>query len=170
MSNRIVEVGLDYILRDSDAVRLPEGEGTHVTRAMVAQVWERLLAGEPTADAPVLYFTYALMAQLPGIAVRGPRDLVIADRNRALQAFVSHEETTAQGPTAAAPRMRALFDCRGEPLEPGQRVRQREGLHAALGGQSQGGISTPARHPVALAITDDAGLGFGMHRRLGGRR
>src|ERR1039458_58198 len=49
----------------------------------------------------------------------------------------------------------------GTILRPDDRVRRREGLHAALGGQEQGGISTPAAHPIVLAFTGSTGRIFG---------
>jgi hypothetical protein len=49
----------------------------------------------------------------------------------------------------------------GAVLRPDDRVRRREDLHSALGGQEQGGISTPAEHPVVLAFSGSTGRLFG---------
>jgi 5-methylcytosine-specific restriction protein A len=49
----------------------------------------------------------------------------------------------------------------GAVLRPDDRVRRREDLHSALGGQQQGGISTPAEHPVVLAFSGSTGQLFG---------
>jgi 5-methylcytosine-specific restriction protein A len=45
-------------------------------------------------------------------------------------------------------------------LIPGRLYRRRD-LHDAFGGQWQGGISTPADHPVILLFTGESGLAFG---------
>jgi 5-methylcytosine-specific restriction protein A len=38
-----------------------------------------------------------------------------------------------------------------------ERIYRRRDLHAKLGGQRQGGISTPANAPVIILITGDSG-------------
>jgi len=47
-------------------------------------------------------------------------------------------------------------------LVPGQVIARRE-LHLELGGQRQGGISTPAREPVVMIFSGDQGKKFGYH-------
>lgn len=47
-------------------------------------------------------------------------------------------------------------------LIPGKVYRRRD-LHEALGGQRQGGISTPSRFPVILLFTGDQGTLYGYH-------
>jgi 5-methylcytosine-specific restriction protein A len=47
------------------------------------------------------------------------------------------------------------------PLVVGRVYRRREDLHAYFGGQQQGGISTPARHPVVLLFTGEQGVQYG---------
>jgi 5-methylcytosine-specific restriction protein A len=47
-------------------------------------------------------------------------------------------------------------------LVPGQVYRRRE-IHEAFGGQRQGGISTPAEHPVVLLFTGEQGAQYGYH-------
>lgn len=47
-------------------------------------------------------------------------------------------------------------------LVPGQVIARRD-LHRALGGQRQGGISTPARAPVVMLFSGDQGKKFGYH-------
>jgi 5-methylcytosine-specific restriction protein A len=46
-------------------------------------------------------------------------------------------------------------------LQPGDRIGRREKLHVELGGQEQGGISTPVAYPVVLAFTGSTGRPFG---------
>lgn len=48
-------------------------------------------------------------------------------------------------------------------LVPGEVYRRRDELHKQLGGQQQGGISTPARAPVILLFTGDQGTLYGYH-------
>lgn len=44
-------------------------------------------------------------------------------------------------------------------------VHRRRDLHAQLGGQRQGGISTPRRFPIVLLFTSDGGQEFGYYDR-----
>jgi 5-methylcytosine-specific restriction protein A len=43
----------------------------------------------------------------------------------------------------------------------GKIYKRKEDLHGSFGGQSQGGISTPANHPIVLVFTSDAGESYG---------
>jgi 5-methylcytosine-specific restriction enzyme A len=43
------------------------------------------------------------------------------------------------------------------------KVYRRKELHARFGGQEQGGIVTPAKHPLIFLITGEAGLGYGYN-------
>jgi 5-methylcytosine-specific restriction protein A len=42
------------------------------------------------------------------------------------------------------------------------KVYRRRDLHASFGGQQQGGIVTPAEHPIILLITGEAGRPSGQ--------
>jgi 5-methylcytosine-specific restriction protein A len=39
----------------------------------------------------------------------------------------------------------------------------RRSLHAKYGGQAQGGICTPARHPFIMLFTGESGAAYGYH-------
>jgi len=47
------------------------------------------------------------------------------------------------------------------PFEVGALYSRRSVIHAILGGQQQGGISTPSKHPVVIAFTGEAGAPHG---------
>ena len=51
-------------------------------------------------------------------------------------------------------------------LVPGQ-VYRRVDLHSALGGQQQGGISTPREYPLIMLFTSDRGLDYGYQDKWG---
>lgn len=51
-------------------------------------------------------------------------------------------------------------------FQPGRTYNRRADIHARFGGQQQGGIITPARFPLVIAITGEAGHGHGYHDRL----
>lgn len=47
-------------------------------------------------------------------------------------------------------------------FEVGRQYRRRD-LHSQFGGQQQGGISTPANHPIILLVTGESGTAYGYH-------
>lgn len=49
--------------------------------------------------------------------------------------------------------------------EIGRTYNRRSEIHARLGGQQQGGIITPAKHPLVIIITGDEGLAHGYADR-----
>jgi 5-methylcytosine-specific restriction protein A len=46
-------------------------------------------------------------------------------------------------------------------FEIGRVYNRRRDIHARFGGQQQGGIITPAQHPLVIVITGEAGLDHG---------
>lgn len=50
-------------------------------------------------------------------------------------------------------------------FQQGKIYNRRADIHARFGGQQQGGIITPSRFALVIAITGDAGLGHGCHDR-----
>jgi 5-methylcytosine-specific restriction protein A len=49
------------------------------------------------------------------------------------------------------------------PFDVGALYNRKEQIHAVLGGQQQGGISTPKEHPLVIAFTGEAGVSHGYH-------
>jgi 5-methylcytosine-specific restriction protein A len=52
------------------------------------------------------------------------------------------------------------------PFEKGRTYNRREDIHARYGGQQQGGIITPAKAPLVIAITGESGLQHGYADKL----
>jgi len=50
----------------------------------------------------------------------------------------------------------------------GKIYKRKEDIHIPLGGQRQGGISTPAKHPIVLLFTGDTGVEYGYEDRFQG--
>lgn len=50
----------------------------------------------------------------------------------------------------------------------GQAYSRKKDIHAVYGGQSQGGISTPAAHPLIFLITGESGSTYGYSDRFTG--
>src|ERR1700689_691974 len=70
IANRILDVRPNAIIRASDEARTPDGQGAAVTRLMVERVWHALVSdGHAGHIRNVLFFAYALVAEIPGIAV-----------------------------------------------------------------------------------------------------
>jgi hypothetical protein len=73
VANRILEVRPDAIARASGNARTLQGRA-QVTRGMVERVWQALMSdGHASRMGDVLFFTYALVAGIPGVAVDGDR-------------------------------------------------------------------------------------------------
>jgi 5-methylcytosine-specific restriction protein A len=51
-------------------------------------------------------------------------------------------------------------------FEIGKLYKRKEDIHLHLGGQRQGGISTPSAHPVVLLFTGDAGFEYGYEDKF----
>lgn len=51
-------------------------------------------------------------------------------------------------------------------FETGRIYKRKEGIHALYSGQSQGGISTPSKHPCIFIFTSDAGEDYGYHDKF----
>lgn len=49
------------------------------------------------------------------------------------------------------------------PFEVGALYNRQKQIHGVLGGQQQGGISTPKEHPLVIAFTGEAGVSHGYH-------
>ena len=50
-------------------------------------------------------------------------------------------------------------------FEEGKVYNRRADIHAKFGGQQQGGIITPAQHPLVIIVTGEEGLAHGYHDR-----
>jgi hypothetical protein len=89
VANRILEVRPSAIIRVSDAARTPAGQGAHVTRTMVERIWHDLTESGHASRIPgVLFFAYALVAEIPGISVDDDRrGLHIADWDLAMTRY-----------------------------------------------------------------------------------
>ena len=89
VANRILEVRPNAIIRASDEARTPDGQGAPVTRLMVEGVWHALAGnGHASRIRNVLFFTYALVAEIPGVAVDNDRlGLHIADWDLAMTPY-----------------------------------------------------------------------------------
>jgi hypothetical protein len=70
VANRILEVRPNAIVRVSEETRTPDGQGAPVRRRMVERVWQDLAdSGHASRIRGMLYFAYALVAEIPGVAV-----------------------------------------------------------------------------------------------------
>jgi Protein NO VEIN, C-terminal/EVE domain len=70
VANRILDVRPNTIVRASDGARTPDSQGAQVTRRMVERVWHALASdGHASRIRDVLFFTYALVTEIPGVAV-----------------------------------------------------------------------------------------------------
>jgi hypothetical protein len=100
IANRILDVRPNAIVRASDEARTPDGQGAAVTRLMVERVWHALASdGHARRIGNVLFFTYALVAEIPGVAVDDDgQGLHIADWDLAMTA--PREERGAGAGTA----------------------------------------------------------------------
>jgi len=97
VANRILEVRPNAIVRASDEARTPDGQGASVTRLMVERVWHALSSdGRASRIANVYFFTYALVAEIPGVVVDGDRQgLRIADWDLAMTPYQGGGEGTS---------------------------------------------------------------------------
>lgn len=74
VANRILEVRPNAIVQASEGARTPDSQGAQVTRRMVERVWHALASdGQASRIRDVLFFTYALVAEIPGVAVDNDR-------------------------------------------------------------------------------------------------
>ena len=89
VANRILEVRPNAIVRASDEARTPTGQGAPVRRHMVERIWHDLADSGHASPIPgMLYFAYALMAEIPGVAVNNDRHgLHIADWDLAMTPY-----------------------------------------------------------------------------------
>lgn len=89
VANRILDVRPSAIVRASDDARTPDGKGAPVTRLMVERLWNALKTGGHAGGIrDVLFFTYALVAEIPGIAVDSDRrGLHVADWDLAMTPY-----------------------------------------------------------------------------------
>lgn len=87
--NRILRVNPNAIVRASGEARTPDGQGAQVTRAMVERVWQALASGGQAGHIPgMLFFAYALVAEIPGVAVDSDRrGLHVADWDLAMTPY-----------------------------------------------------------------------------------
>ena len=84
--SRILGVQSNAIVRASGGARTPDGQGSRVTQAMVERVWHALASGGHASHIPgKLFFAYALVAEIPGVAVDSDRrGLHVADWDLAM--------------------------------------------------------------------------------------
>ena len=103
VANRILDVRPNAIVRASDEARTPDGQGAPVTRLMVERVWHDLASGGHASHIPgMLYFAYALVAEIPGVAVDNDRHgLHIADWDLAMTPYQQGSAPTPPVPTDA---------------------------------------------------------------------
>jgi hypothetical protein len=89
VANRILDVRPSAIVRASDEARTPDGQGAPVMRSMVEHIWHDLTdSGHASRIPGMIYFTYALVAQIPGVAVDDDRHgLHIADWDLAMTPY-----------------------------------------------------------------------------------
>ena len=87
VANRILDVRPDAIARASGNARTPDR--AQVVRQMVERVWHALVSdGHASRMGDVLFFTYALVAEIPGVAVDVDRQgLRIADWDLAMTPY-----------------------------------------------------------------------------------
>jgi EVE domain len=99
VANRIIAVRPRSIMRASDEARTPDGGGAPVTRRMVERIWRDLAdTGHASRIGGVLYFAYALVAEIPGVAVDSDRRGVhIADWDLAMTPFQEASAGTSPG-------------------------------------------------------------------------
>jgi hypothetical protein len=107
IANRILDVRPNSIVRVSDAARTPDGRGAAVTRPDVERVWHALASdGHVGRIRNVLFFTYALVAEIPGVAVDNDgRGLHISDWDLAMTPYQEGSgvgATTSNRPRADA--------------------------------------------------------------------
>lgn len=71
IANRILEVRPNVIVRASDEARTHDGQGAPVTQPMVERIWRDLADSGHVRSVRggVLRFTYALVAEIPGVGV-----------------------------------------------------------------------------------------------------
>jgi hypothetical protein len=100
VANRILAVRPSAIVRASDESRTPVGRGAPVTRSMVDNIWNDLTdSGHASRIRGVLYFAYALVAEIPGVeADTDGRGLHIADWDLAMTPYQEGSGVGATGP------------------------------------------------------------------------
>ena len=86
VANRILDVRPNAIVRASDEARTPDGQGAQVTRTTVERIWRDLTESGHASRIPgTLFFAYALVAEIPGVAVDNDRHgLFFADWDLAM--------------------------------------------------------------------------------------
>ena len=89
IANRILDVRPTEIVRASDDARTPDGQGAPVRRLMVEHLWQELVSGGHAGRiSGVLFFAYALVAEIPGVAVDNDRHGIhIADWDLAMTPY-----------------------------------------------------------------------------------
>jgi hypothetical protein len=89
VANRILDVRPTAIVRASDDARTPDGEGAQISRTMVERIWHALATDGHASGVPgTLFFAYALVAEIPGVAVDDDRrGLHIADWGLAMTPY-----------------------------------------------------------------------------------
>jgi type I restriction enzyme M protein len=97
IANRILDVRPSAIVRASDEARTPDGKGAQVTRTMIEHIWRALATdGHAGRIRGALFFAYALVAEIPGVAVDDDRrGIHIADWDLAMTPFGENSEATA---------------------------------------------------------------------------
>jgi hypothetical protein len=103
--NRILQVEPNAIVRASAEARTPDSQGVPVTRSMVKRVWNAPASDGFAKGSDEDRFTYALVAEIPGIAVdKGVRGIRIADWDLAMTPYQKPRRTCAwlfgRGPPA----------------------------------------------------------------------
>jgi hypothetical protein len=90
IANRILDVQHSAIVRASAEARTPDGHGAAVTRHMVERVWQALASdGHVGRIRNMLFFAYALVAEIPGVAVDSDRrGLHVADWDLAMTPYL----------------------------------------------------------------------------------
>lgn len=103
VANRILDIRLNAIVRASDDARTPDGQGAPVSRSMVERIWHDLAdSGHVSRIRGMLYFAYALVAEIPGVAVDDDRHgLHIADWDLAMTPY---QEGSGDGGTRSRRR------------------------------------------------------------------
>jgi hypothetical protein len=88
VSNRILDVRANSIVRASDNARTPDGQGAPVMRRTVEQIWRDLVDTGRATGFRNTYFAYALVAEVPGVAIDDDRrGLHIADWDLAMTPY-----------------------------------------------------------------------------------
>ena len=89
VANRVLAVRPNAIVRASDEARTRDGQGAPVRRSVVEQIWHGLAdSGHARHTQSILYFAYALVAEIPGVAVDDDRrGLHIADWDLAMTPY-----------------------------------------------------------------------------------